>query len=89
MPIGPADERSWGATATPGAELLQPPRDHARRDPSRGTCLTGRPKPNLARSPGSRQHHSMANSPSAAFLRLRAYIAERLHRRPFDQPLMR
>jgi hypothetical protein len=89
MPIGPADERSWGATATPGAELLQPQLSHAGREPSRGAGLTGRPKPNLARSPGSRQHRSMANSPSAAFLRLRAYIAEWLHRRPFDQPLMR
>lgn len=34
---------------------LQPQRDHARGDPSRGAYLTGRPKPTLARSSGSRQ----------------------------------
>ena len=67
---------------------LQPPRAHARRDPSRGNGLTGRPKPTLARSPGSRQHHSMASSPSAAFLRLRAFIAKRMRMSPIDQPLM-
>jgi hypothetical protein len=42
-------ERDWGGTA--------------RRDPSRGNGLTGRPKPTLARSPRSRQHRSMASSP--------------------------
>ncbi|CAK6693949.1 hypothetical protein ICNINCKA_01524 [Synechococcus sp. CBW1107] len=36
----------------------------------------------------SRQHHSMASSPSAAFLRLRAFIAERMRMSPIDQPLM-
>jgi len=30
----------------------------------------------------------MANSPSAAFLRLRAYISERMSMSPIDQPLM-
>ncbi len=30
----------------------------------------------------------MANSPSAAFLRLREYIAERMRMSPIDQPLM-
>jgi hypothetical protein len=30
----------------------------------------------------------MASSPSAAFLRLREFIAERMRRRPIDQPLM-
>jgi len=30
----------------------------------------------------------MANSPSAAFLRLRAFIAERMRMSPIDQPLM-
>jgi hypothetical protein len=30
----------------------------ARRDPSRGDGLTSRPKPNLARSPGSRQNEA-------------------------------
>jgi len=30
----------------------------------------------------------MASSPSAAFLRLRAYIAERMRMSPIDQPLM-
>jgi hypothetical protein len=29
----------------------------------------------------------MASSPSAAFLRLRAFIAERMRMRPIDQPL--
>ena len=53
-----------------------------------GARLTGRPKPNLAQAPGSRQHHSMANSPSAAFLRLRHYIAKRMRMSPIDQPLM-
>ena len=67
-------ERDWGGTT--------------RRDPSRGNGLTDRPKPNLARSPGSRQHRSMASSPSAAFLRLRHYIAERMRMSPIDQPLM-
>ena len=60
----------------------------ARRDPSRGACLTGRPKPNLARSPGSRHHHSMAASRSAALLRLRAFIAERMRMSHIHQPLM-
>ncbi len=60
----------------------------ARRDPSRGDGLTGRPTPNLALLPGSRHHHSMASSPSAAFLRLRAFIAERTRMSPIDQPLM-
>ncbi len=30
----------------------------------------------------------MASSPSAAFLRLRAFIAERMRMSPIDQPLM-
>ncbi len=30
----------------------------------------------------------MANSPSAAFLRLRAYIAKQMRMGPIDQPLM-
>jgi hypothetical protein len=30
----------------------------------------------------------MASSPSAAFLRLREFIAERIRMRPIDQPLM-
>ncbi len=30
----------------------------------------------------------MASSASAAFLRLRAFIAERMRMRPIDQPLM-
>jgi len=30
----------------------------------------------------------MASSPSAAFLRLRQYIAKRLRMSPIDQPLM-
>jgi hypothetical protein len=30
----------------------------------------------------------MANSPSAAFLRLRAYLAERMRMSPIGQPLM-
>ena len=81
-------QRDWGGPATPGAGLLQPPHAHTRRDPSRGSFLTGRPKPNLAQSPGSRQHRSMANSPSAAFLRLRAYLAERMRMSPIGQPLM-
>jgi hypothetical protein len=59
---------------------LQPHRALTRRDPSRGTCLTGRPKPNLARAPRSRQHRFMASSPSAAILRLRATISDRLKR---------
>ena len=67
---------------------LQPPRAQTRRDHSRSACLTGRPKPTLAQSLGSRQHHSMASSPSAAFLRLRAYIAERMSMSPIGQPLM-
>jgi hypothetical protein len=50
--------------------------------------MTGHPKPNLALVAGSRQHHSMASSPSAAFLRLRAFIAERMRMSPIDQPLM-
>ena len=45
-----------------------------------GARLTGRPKPNLALEPGSRQHRSMANSLSAAFLRLRANFSERVKR---------
>ena len=61
---------------------------HARGDPSRGDRLPGRPKPNLARSPRSRLHRSMASSPSAAFLRLRAFFAERMRMSPIDQPLM-
>jgi hypothetical protein len=80
--------RTGAARQNPQPGWLQPPRAHARRKPSRGDGLTGRPTPNLARSPGSRQHHSMANSPSAALLRLRALIAERRRMRPIDQPLM-
>jgi hypothetical protein len=30
----------------------------------------------------------MASSPTAAFLRLRAFIAERMRMSPIDQPLM-
>jgi len=67
---------------------LQPQLSHDGREPSRGAGLTGRPKPNLARSPGSRHHHSMASSRSAAFLRLRAYIAERMRMSHIYQPLM-
>jgi len=48
------------------------------RGSQQGRWPDGRPKPTLARSPGSRQHPSMASSPSAAFLRLRAFIAERM-----------
>ena len=67
---------------------LQPCHAHARRDPSRGDGLTGRPKPNLALEQGNRHHHSMANSPSAAFLRLRAFIAERMRMSHIHWPLM-
>lgn len=49
---------------------LQPHHAHARRDPSRGSCLPGRPKPNLALVP-SRHHRSMTSKPSAAFLHVR------------------
>jgi hypothetical protein len=59
---------------------LQPHHAHTRRDPSRGIFLTGRPKPNLALEAGSRHHFSMVSSPSAAFLRLRATISERVKR---------
>ena len=57
-------------------------------DPSRGSSLTGHPKPTLARSPDSRHHHSIASSPSAAFLGLREFIAERMRMRTIYQPLM-
>jgi hypothetical protein len=50
--------------------------------------MTGHPKPNLALVAGSRHHPSMANSPSAAIHRLRAFIAERMRMSPIDQPLM-
>ncbi|QNI70588.1 hypothetical protein CyaNS01_01456 [Cyanobium sp. NS01] len=40
--------------------------------------MTGHPKQNLARSPRSRQHRSMASSPSAALLRLRQTTALRI-----------
>ena len=67
---------------------LQPQLSHDGKEPSRGAGLTGRQKPTLARSPGSRHHHSMASSPSAAFLRLRTYIAERMRMSHIYQPLM-
>ena len=67
-------ERDWGGTTN--------------QTGSKQGHLTDRPKPSLARPPGSRQHHCMASSPSAAFLRLRAYIAERMRMSPIDQPLM-
>lgn len=79
---------SGAAHPHPEPGWLQPHHAHARRDPSRGFLLTGRPKPNLALEPGSRHHRSMASSASAAFLRLRAFIAERMRMRPIDQPLM-
>ena len=47
-----------------------------------------RPKPNLALGPGNRHRHPMAASPSAAFLRLRAFIAERMRMSHVYQPLM-
>jgi len=81
-------ERDWDDTPTPGAGWLQPHHSHAGRDPSRGDRPTGGPKPNLARSPGSRHHRSVASSPSAAFLRLRAFIAERMRMSLIDQPRM-
>jgi hypothetical protein len=74
-PSCPRMKRTGAAQPHPAPGWLQPHRALARRDPSRGTCLTGRPKPNLAQAPGSLQHRSMANSPSAAFLRLRATIS--------------
>jgi len=39
----------------------------ARGDPSRGDGLTGRPTPNLARSPVSRHHHSMASNSTSCW----------------------
>ena len=66
-PAQPHPEPGW----------LQPLRAHARRDPSRGSCLTGRPKPNLARTPCSRHHqlHGLqifCCLPSPARIHLRA-----------------
>ena len=63
-------ERDWGGTTN--------------QTGSKQGHLTDRPKPNLARPPGSRQHHCMASSPSAAFLSLPAFIAERLAWIGFD-----
>ena len=70
--------RTGAGPATPGAGLLQPPRAHARRDPSRGAGLPGRPKANLARSPGSRHHPLMPPTPSPTYERLRDTIARRM-----------
>ena len=47
----------------PDPGWLQTHHCHARRNPSRSVRLTGRPKPNQALEPGSRQHHSRAASP--------------------------
>jgi hypothetical protein len=73
---------------TPLADMLQPHHTHARRDPSRGSFLTGRPKPNLARSAGSRHHPSMPPPPSSTYQRLREYVAKQMRMSPIDQPLM-
>jgi hypothetical protein len=62
---------------------------HARRDPSRVALLTGRPTPNLALPPGSRQHHSMPPPPSATYQRLRQTIAERMRMCHIYQPRRR
>ncbi len=79
---------AWEAQPHPEPGWLQPYHAHYRRDASRGTLLTGHTKPTLARSTFSRHHHSMATSPSAAFLRLRALIAERMPMSHIYQPLM-
>jgi hypothetical protein len=67
---------------------LQPPRAHARRDPSRVACLTGRPKPHLVQAPCSRHHRPMPPHPSPTYERLRHTIAKRMRMSPIDQPLM-
>jgi len=56
-------------------DALDPLHAHARGDRRWGDGLTHRPKPNLARSPGTRQ-------------RLRHSIAERMRMSHVVQPLM-
>jgi hypothetical protein len=67
---------------------LQKHHPQARRDPSRGDGLAGRPKPNLDLELGSSHQQSMAASHSATFPRLRAFIAERMLMSPIEQPHM-
>ena len=50
--------------------------------------MLGRPTSTRSRVGCSRQHRSMASSPSAAFLGLRAFIAERMRMSHIYQPLM-
>ena len=62
---------------------------HARNRVGCSHGLTGRPTPNLARSPVSRQHHSIASNPSATYQRLRETIAERMRMSHVVQPRRR
>ena len=63
---------AWVSSLVPDAQRCRA--DHQRSQRLGRNCLRGQ--------------LSMATSPSAAFLRLRAFIAERMGMSPIDQPLM-